>query len=135
MTDDCPITLRDLNAVADKARLELNIVRAELAEYKIAARTALDKAEETLTARLEGMNEFRAQLNQERGSYVRRDQLEPLQLRADEARQRIEDTVNLRLQLIEKTLAGIAGAAKAYAALATGISLAIGLATFFLAHR
>lgn len=41
-----------------------------------AQETALARADETMTIRLEGMNEFRRQLDRERGSYVTGDRME-----------------------------------------------------------
>jgi len=43
-----------------------------------ASQRALEAAEGALRARLEGMNQFRAQILEERALYVRRDQLEPI---------------------------------------------------------
>jgi chromosome segregation ATPase len=42
---------------------------------------AVDKAEESLTLRLESMNEFRAQINNERRYYVSKAELESLEER------------------------------------------------------
>ena len=51
--------------------------KAHRAEW-IASEKALDAAAEALSARLETMNEFRAQINAERALYVRREELKPL---------------------------------------------------------
>ena len=54
---------------------------------------AISKAEDSLTVRLEGMNQFRQQLDRERGSYVTRTQLDDrlaaLNKEAEEAAKRI----------------------------------------------
>jgi len=43
-----------------------------------ASQRALEAAEAALRARLEGLQQFRAQILEERALYVRRDQLEPI---------------------------------------------------------
>jgi len=49
------------------------------------AQRALEAADAALRVRLERMNEFRAQIQEERALYVRRDQLEPILQRLQEA--------------------------------------------------
>lgn len=59
---------------------------------------AIKKAEEDMTVRLEGMNEFRSQINSERSNYVTRELLE-----------KDKETTDTRLKLLEKANAFSAG--------------------------
>lgn len=70
--DNTRVRLRDyIERIMDERE------KAHRAEW-IASEKALDAASKALSARLETMNEFRAQITSERALYVRREELKPL---------------------------------------------------------
>lgn len=55
-------------------------------------REALDKAETAVNSRLEGMNELRAQINTERGTYATRDYVDTVNSSTDGRLRRLENS-------------------------------------------
>ncbi len=71
--------------------------------------TALEKAEQSLTIRLESMNELRSQIYSERGTYVTRDMLETKMAALDTQLDSLGVMVNRRLGELENKQANLDG--------------------------
>lgn len=89
-------------------------VRAELREK--AHLRALDHASRALEARLESMNEFRAQISQERATYV--------------TRQLLDQGVGARVQAIEQSMNNLIGRLWA-----VGVGITLGVAVLGLLSK
>ena len=118
----------ELEKYIDQRFRDLEERVALLAESQAqAVRTAAGNLEH----RLEAMNELRDQINRERGLYLTSDVFHAETKAHAAADDRVHGNVDLRLRMIETTMANYAGRFWAVGILATLASLAVNLAIRF----
>lgn len=123
-------TSRDLEQLEHKIDIRLAAAREQQDLYNELTRAALEKAEVTLVARFEQVNNLRAQVTEERGNYVRREAYDALAERLA----RVAEATETRIGGMEKMLAAIDGSKWAFGVVVTLIALAISAGGLFLRH-
>jgi hypothetical protein len=122
MTDGEMVTLREF-LEREQANTRRDLLE-KLAEYReshgrehVLLADAIKRAQEALIVRLEGMNEFRAQLEQERASMMTRDTFDAKHEALEATVSKLIDGTNLRVSTLETGYANLSGRITATTAL------------------
>lgn len=71
-------TLNELQVDIEVLRERINLLLESAIQYRILTKEAIDKADTNMNTRLEGMNEFRAQIKEQTGTFITYKEIEAL---------------------------------------------------------
>lgn len=131
--DELNVSLRDyvdirINDLQKQLEIHVATIQQQLDRRIVDANHATDLAREQMDKRLEGMNEFRQQLNDQTAKFITRDEVQAKQ----DAYIPTINEVQRRLSLIENSLANIQGRMWAIGVGFTILTVVINIALHFI---
>lgn len=137
MVDNNEVSLRDymesrFKSVDDKLNSQSKYIEQHFELNEL----AIKKADESMLTRLEGMNEFRAQIKEERGSYASREAVDSIKLACSEfvtkdSATTTNNAVDKRLKALETASAFSSGKLWMVMAIFGGIPTILALIALF----